>query len=83
MHNVVLYALAKRAVGAVTTAVSELAPGYSFQGSVSTVDDLPASAEKGALYIVTDGAYNDQYVWDGASWLFIGRTNVQINAFNS
>ncbi len=82
MNNMVLYALQKRAVGAVTTAVTELAPGYTFKGSVATLDELPSDAATGDLYIVTGDSYNKQYVWDGEEWRFIGRTNIQINAFN-
>lgn len=82
MNNVILYALARKNIGAVDTAVQELAPGYTFQGSVASTDDLPSSAGKGDLYVVTEDDYNSQYVYDGSNWLFLGRTNIQITSVN-
>lgn len=47
---------------------------FATKGSVSTVDDLPTTAEAGDLYIVTATGYS--YVWDGSDWVQLAATSV-------
>ena len=45
--------------------------GVQIIGTVPTVNDLPASADPGDLYIVE--ADGDGYVWDGSMWTNVGQ----------
>lgn len=49
-------------------AVGNLEPGYTYKGSVATVNDLPSSGnETGDLWqIREDGS---EVVWDGSQWV--------------
>ena len=71
--DIVTYALCKGLVG-------NIEPGYTYRGSVASVDDLPDDAESGDLYTV-DGL---QYVWDGTNWVNleagVAITEAQIDA---
>lgn len=80
MDNVTLYGLLKKDVGATDAAVNSLQPGYTFQGSVSAAADLPATGEKGDLYVVKNED-NAQYVWDGTEWLALN--SIRITGINN
>ena len=57
----------KTDVSAVEAALETYPSGYSYKGTVTTVSDLPDSAEVGDMYIVT-GEGNAEYAWDGTTW---------------
>lgn len=71
--DIVTYALCKGMIG-------NIEPGYTYKGSVASVDDLPDDADNGDLYTV-DGL---QYVWDGTNWVNleagVAITEAQIDA---
>lgn len=71
--DAVTYAILKKQVGSIL-------PGYSYKGSVASVEDLPASGTTGDLYTVA----GVQYVWDGTTWVNIEAgvaiTEAQIDA---
>ena len=71
--DIVTYALCKGAI-------ANIEPGYSYQGSVATVSDLPGDATKGDLYTVS----GVQYVYDGTEWVNVETgvaiTTAQIDA---
>lgn len=72
------YALLKKKINEVNNKVSSLAEGFSYKGSVPSVEDLPASATAGDMYTVS-GA---KYVYDGSAWVMIDPiTTEQIDAF--
>lgn len=65
--SVVTYALCKKLVaGEISNIVESLADGMSFKGAVNSLDDLPATAKTGDLYVVKDPGckvvyYNDEW----------------------
>ena len=71
--DIVTYALCKGIMG-------NIEPGYTYKGSVASVDDLPDDADKGDLYTVS----GVQYVWDSTQWVNIEAgvaiTEAQIDA---
>lgn len=72
MDGLIAYALLNKRI-------SSLVPSY--KGTVASVSELPASAGKGDLYIVT-GEGNANYVYDGSSWKCINpdiATNAEID----
>ena len=72
------YALLKKKISEVNSKVSSLAEGFSYKGSVASVEALPQSATAGDMYTVS-GA---KYVYDGSSWVVIDVISTeQIDAF--
>ena len=70
-------------VADIQTQLDNLIPGFNYQGSVATVADLPASAEKGTSYTVTAEG-NALYVYNGSEWIKYNSdvvTKAQIDAF--
>lgn len=68
--DIVTLALAKGAAKSYTDeSISGIGSGFTYKGSVSTLEDLPSSAQKGDEYTVgNQGAY----AYDGSSWYIIG-----------
>lgn len=69
--DAVTYAILKKLVGSIL-------PGYSYKGSVASVEDLPVSGTTGDLYTVA----GVQYVWDGTQWVEVSGpiSNADIDA---
>ena len=70
--DIVTYALSKKASNDYTDSkVEAFVSGVTYKGSVSSVEDLPASASKGDTYNIPDFGY---YTWDGSEWSPASRT---------
>lgn len=86
--DVVTYALLKGKISAVAqsveeieTEVSGIADGFTYKGSVATVNDLPVGADAGDMYTVTASG-NAKYVYNGTAWVMVDTiTTEQIDAF--
>ena len=65
MLDPVLLGIIEEAVG---EAVGDLEPGYTYKGSVATIENLPESGNtKGDMWqIEADGS---EYVWNGTQWV--------------
>lgn len=48
--------------------VNAIGSGFNYLGSVSTFSSLPASANLGDLYTVSDEG-NAEYAYDGTTWI--------------
>ena len=73
--DVLAYILAKnKAQGYTDAALAQFGMGFTYKGSVETVEDLPTTATKGDSYNVIDRGV---YAWNGEEWVNIGTPGPQ------
>lgn len=73
--DVLAYILAKnKAQGYTDAALAQFGMGFTYKGSVETVEDLPTTATKGDSYNVIDKGV---YAWNGEEWVNIGTPGPQ------